>query len=114
MISYRNFVMKKLAINKYRDKYTIEGYFSYYLGSVGFREWLNASRDCEPSLGMVNSIAKTYIKHGKRKPEEIPMILVCLERQYGIKVPDVAGILSKEYWIEKARNYNWLNDSVAG
>lgn len=75
-----------------------------YYRMEGFTEWLENSRGATPSLGMVNSIARTFVQDGSRMPYEIPAILTDLERQYQIKVPVISGILSREYWIEKAES----------
>lgn len=106
----RCFKMSNVTYNKFmKDKYENCKYKSIYGSfekfkqsrSLYFNEWLEENRNTKPDLKFVNSLARTYINEFGRKASEIPFILCSLERQYSIEVPHIAGILTKEFWIEK-------------
>lgn len=80
---------------------TLKEFKESYINCYGFSEWLESLQDSEPSTQFVNSIAKTFAKHGKRTAATMPMVLAGIQRQYNIALPAVAGILTAEYWEQR-------------
>lgn len=72
-----------------------------YISTYGFSEWLESLQDSKPSTQFVNSIAKTFAKHGKRTAATMPMVLAGIQRQYNIELPAVYGILTANYWEQR-------------
>lgn len=92
--------MKKLygSFEKFREQ---------YIAGRDFTPWLETLRDREISLGLTNNIVKTYLEFGRRTPEEIPSVLASISRTYNVEIPVVDGILTREYWEEKAKDSHW-------
>ncbi|GBO89215.1 hypothetical protein [Marinobacter salsuginis] len=104
ILTFRKFVKAKYdARPKLKTYYgSFETYFQHYFRNHRYAEWLETLRDSEPSLGFVNSIARNYIQLSGVQPREISQILAGISRQYNVEIPAVEGILTPEYWEEKA------------
>lgn len=110
MTSFNTFVAKKYQAKpeKMKEVYgSLEAFRSMYAASNGLSEWFDSLRGQSISLGLTNNIAKTFILESRRIPEEIPSLLSSLSRQYDIELPVVEGILTRDYWIDKAKQLGW-------
>lgn len=86
-----------------------EAFRKFYLTTQGLAPYLETLRGTTPSLGLTNNLVKTYIEECKRTPEEIPSLLASLSRTYEIEIPAEEGILTGEYWQQKAEQFHWTN-----
>jgi len=111
MQTFRNFVKSEYDNSPRLQEYygSFEQYFSNYYNNHYFREWLETLRNTQPSLGFVNSIARNYIQLAGFKPSDISQILVNIHLQYDMEIPAVEGILTQDYWIQKARQMHWID-----
>lgn len=102
-VTFNNFIKAKYDECRYKHIYgSFEKFKESRIGTE-FSAWVEANRNTKPDLRFITSMAKTYIKHGNRKPNEIPYILSVLQRSYDIEIPAVPGILTVEFWEGKLR-----------
>lgn len=103
--------------NKYKSKSdemkkyygSLARFKELYIANSGLTPWLETLRDHTPSLGLLNSMVRTYIIDCDRVPGEIPSILASISRTYDVELPLVEGILTEEYWQKKAESFGWIN-----
>ena len=78
----------------------VDGFIKAVLPSTGFSKWLKVLQgqlliDVEAEM-----LADVYIKYGKRKPSDIPVIFQLLERQYDIDIEIPSQWHQVEYWVK--------------
>ena len=101
-VLYQTFIRQQFRDSNVKEYYKSFCEFqNHYILSHGFSEWLETLQGHNLSLSLVNNIAKVFVKYGRRSPNEIPMVLSSISRQYDAEIPIVAGILTGEYWREQ-------------
>lgn len=110
MTSFNTFVAKEYAAQSDGMKKiygSLEKFKSYYMANKGLTPWLETLRDKQASLGLLNSMVKTYIEDCNRVPGEIPSTLAYISRSYNLEIPAVEGVLTEDYWRKKADQFHW-------
>lgn len=82
---------------------SFEKYREHYATTKNLSEWLEGLRDTSLTADFVHrGLGKVFLDDRGRTPEEMPGILAQLSNQYNVDLPVVEGILTVEYWQEKA------------
>lgn len=93
----------------YRDKYSFREQMREYMCDYWHTDLLPSSLLPNDELTEHDCalIASYYLDRG-REPLEIPAILASIARQYNAELPAVAGLLTADYWENRAAmNPSW-------
>lgn len=110
--SFGNFIIdehSKLSEGMKKIYGSKEKFKEMYIANKGLSPWFETMRDKEISMGLLNSIVRTYIQELNRTPEEMPGFLATISRDYNVELPVVEGILNADYWQEKCQQFHWAN-----
>jgi hypothetical protein len=78
--------------------------FTYdYIKAHGFREWLAVLGGLQPTEKQLYSIVSVFIRHGGRKVDDLPALVVSLEKHHNIYIPALYGVLTAEYWRDRIK-----------
>lgn len=107
--NFRKFVRSQYDGRKNAQRYygSFEAFYRHYIRSFGFMPWIESMRGASLSLGATNHIARMYIVHGDRTPEDIARILPELCRMHDMEFPLEEGIFTPSYWERKAEQMGW-------
>ncbi|ELP5729212.1 hypothetical protein QTV44_002478 [Vibrio vulnificus] len=98
-MTFLQFVRREYAECKYRDSYTFVEFFNKTKREPDVIDrWLSELKGQPISARFCFSLARTYHRHFNVTAKGMPYVLVFVERHYQLTLPEVAGILTPEYW----------------
>jgi hypothetical protein len=91
---YKTFMEKPPTVKKFTDD---------YITAHGFREWLKALDGLQPTENQLYSIVSVFVGHGGRKVDDLPALVVSLEKHHNIQIPVLYGVLTTQYWQDRIK-----------